>query len=200
MQRSVALTLSLILSLALGCSDRVVKTTPIAPTPNLITIHLAARADATNGVFSIVGQKFFQAPVLSDTDFTSFDPSGQKFAITPAAALRLSKEIDHLHNFDTLSAGFDERLKQIISSGTRFLFKAEGTPIYIGTFHTLTSSFTQPASAFIAEPNFISLNDTNNIGFVRLGAPPYGTPKPIGDPADPRVAAAAAKLMHSRRR
>ena len=199
MQRAISLTLFPILLMGLGCSDPGAKTTTTSPASNLIAIHLIAKPDATNGVFSVEGIKFNQTPVLFDADFTSFDPSGQKFTITAAAARRLSNEIDRIHNFDTLFSRIEERDKQIIADRTRFLLKAEGASIYIGTFHTFTSSFTTPASAFIAEPNFISTNDTNNINFFLLGAPPYGTPKPTGDPADPRIAAAATKLLHSRK-
>jgi len=188
MPTKFTLTFFLMIAMALGCSDRATKITATAPATNLLTIHLAAKPDATNNVIQFNGAKFETKPILADADFVTFDAFAATFTLKSATALRLSNAIYERHN-ETPGRYFNGVAQELIPFPTSFLVKVNGQPTYIGVFGSAHSSILYASPTIIAFPSFLFRNETGDVQFIRGNS----LPQSAGYSTEPRMAPAALK-------
>ena len=157
------------------------------------------RLDATN----LKNLRPASPPVLADSDFVAFDTTNHTFAITGAAAKRLSLTIWSLAEKD--APGWGEDVPFVYHTGefdlipvpAPFVLQVRGEPIYAGAFYTSVSSSGFSGPVIMAEEMFISTNVPTSAKFsfsIQLGYPGAlpGTPDPRNDS---RIVSAAHTLF-----
>jgi hypothetical protein len=167
---------------------------------NLLSIHLVDAKLPRKGTTRLDDLKLISPPVLSDSDFLSFNTTNHTFVITADAAKRLSRGIWDLAKREYPSWGDAPRILgnggyELIVCPTPFVIKASGEAIYAGSFYVWTSSDSFAGPVILSAVYSIRTDSTNSVPFrIEMGYP--WSISGVADPrGDSRIALAAQKLF-----